>query len=166
MRLVVIAAILFVTSCASTAPAPSSLAQAVAEALGSADVSFEHASATLNNDALPDAVVLVQGTDWCGSGGCTFLVLQGTPAGYALISRSTITTPPIRALQSSHFGWKDLIVHSNGTGEVLLQFDGTSYPSNPSLERGPSPEQLRSAQEILGQAPNNSFKPKPLRGSA
>jgi hypothetical protein len=112
----------------------------------------------LNQDARPDAVVLVRSASWCGSGGCTMLIFKGTANGYSLVSRSTITAPPIRVLPTSQFGWSDLVVHSNGTGDVVLQFDGSRYPYNPSLQSAPTSQQLRSAVEVLGSASNTSFK--------
>jgi hypothetical protein len=165
MRVVLMGVAVLLSSCATVAPDSGALEAAVAATLGAANVSFDHAASDLNNDSRPDAVVLVRGSRWCGSGGCILLIFQGTPTGYSFVSRSTVTSAPIRLLHSSHLGWKDLIVHSNGTGDVLLTFDGTGYPSNPSLEHAPIPEQLHSAQQIIGQAPNNSFKPNPLRSS-
>lgn len=139
---------------------PASLESAVAAALGER-VEFTRALVDLNQDARADAVVLVRDAVWCGSGGCVMLIFKGTAKGYSPISRSTITAPPVRVLPSSQFGWSDLIVHSNGTGDVVLRFDGVGYPSNPSLELAPTSQQLRSAVEILGSAPNNSFKVTP-----
>ena len=162
---------LFLTTalCLLVAPAlagnSSSLDSAVVSALGKS-TPYLHAASDLNRDGQPDAIVLAEGSDWCGSGGCTLLIFKGTPRGYAFVSRSTITAPPIRVLPSTHGGWSDLIVHSNGTGDVVLRFDGARYPHNPSLEPAATRTQLRSSVEVLSQTPNNSFKPNPLRGSA
>jgi hypothetical protein len=143
----------------------SNLESAVTAALGES-VAFQSASARLNQDSCPDAIVLVSSNNWCGSGGCTLLIFKGTPGGYSLVSRSTISSPPIRLLPSSHFGWRDLIVYSNGSGNAILRFNGTRYPLNPSLQPAPTRRQLRSAVEVIGQAPNKSFKPNLLRRSA
>ncbi|MGF2636754.1 hypothetical protein ACQUFW_10370 [Acinetobacter johnsonii] len=35
----------------------------------------------LNQDGIDDAVVLLSGMEWCGSGGCTLLVFQGLANG-------------------------------------------------------------------------------------
>ena len=128
---------------------PASLESAVAAALGER-VGFVHASVDLNRDARPDAVVLVRSARWCGSGGCTMLVFRGTAEGYSPVSRSTVAAPPIRVLPTSQFGWSDLIVHSKGVGDVVLRFDGSRYPGNPSLQPTPTSRQLRSAVEVLG----------------
>ncbi len=88
----------------------------------------------LNNDGIEDAIVLLQGQNWCGSGGCTLLVLQGlAEEKYQVVSVSTVVDSPIYALSYRTNGWRDLMVYSKGTGSVRLQFDGNKYPSNPSL---------------------------------
>ena len=141
----------------SAIAATTSLESAVAAALGER-VEFTPAAVDLNRDGRADAVILVRSAHWCGSGGCTMLIFKGTANGYALVSRSTISAPPIRVLPTSQFGWSDLIAHSNGAGDVFLRFDGVGYPSNPSLQSAPTPKQLRSAVEVLGSASNHSFK--------
>ena len=166
MRLAITLAALLLASCATGTPSSSAVGAAVAASLGTNDVLYRQAIADLNGDSQPEAMVLVQDPRWCGSGGCVLLVFRASPNGYSLVSRSTVTAAPIRILQSTHSGWRDLIVRSNGTGDVVLQFNGSGYPSNPSLEPAATPTQLHSAQIVIDPAPNNSFKPKPLRGSA
>ena len=160
MKLLSLATALLLLPGSAIAANSASLESAVSAALGER-VEFTAASVDLNQDAQPDAVVLVRSADWCGSGGCTMLIFKGTVNGYLLVSQSTITTPPIRILPTSQFGWSDLIVHSNGTGDVVLRFDGAGYPSNPSLQSAPTSQQLRSAVKVLGSASNNSFKVTP-----
>ncbi|TCM61429.1 hypothetical protein EC844_12827 [Acinetobacter calcoaceticus] len=89
----------------------------------------------LNADGQVDAVVLLQGQEWCGSGGCTLLVFKGMPhEKFELLSKSTVVNTPIYQLSSSRNGWSDLSVYSRGTGQVLMQFNGQAYPLNPSLQ--------------------------------
>ena len=88
----------------------------------------------LNQDDQPDAVVLLQGLDWCGSGGCTLLIYQGLPnQQFKLINKTTVTSPPIYVSQQQSHGWKNLVVQSRNQGAVQLAFNGVAYPSNPSL---------------------------------
>lgn len=95
---------------------------------------FSYASVDLNQDGTQDALVLLQSQDWCGSGGCTLLVLKGSADhNYQLVSESTVTDTPIYLLSSSQHGWHDFSVYTRGTGQVLMQFDGQKYPSNPSM---------------------------------
>lgn len=110
---------------------------------------FKHALVDLNGDGRADAIVLLQGTYWCGSGGCTMLVFRGTPGGFASVSRSTITYEPIRVLSAKANGWKTLVVYSKGKGAVVMRFNGTRYPLNPSLQPKATRAEVASAQVIL-----------------
>ncbi|MFH7807931.1 hypothetical protein ACE01U_04615 [Acinetobacter sp. BSP-153] len=88
----------------------------------------------LNQDGLADAVVLLDGSEWCGSGGCTLLVFKGLANGrFQPHSKMTVSSTPIYALSTQTQGWHDLSVYTRGLGQVILKFNGKSYPSNPSL---------------------------------
>jgi hypothetical protein len=49
----------------------------------------------LNGDGRADAIVLLTGNEWCGSGGCNMLIFQGTESGFRFVSESTITAEPM-----------------------------------------------------------------------
>lgn len=88
----------------------------------------------LNKDGIDDAVVLLSGMEWCGSGGCTLLVFKGLENGsFQPHSKMTVSSTPIYALSTQTQGWRDLSVYTRGLGQVILKFNGKSYPSNPSL---------------------------------
>ncbi|MES2403474.1 MAG: hypothetical protein V4567_03930 [Pseudomonadota bacterium] len=55
---------------------------------------FEYALAVLNDDGRQDAIVLMRGQEWCGSGGCMMWIFRGTRTGFVFVSGSTITSPP------------------------------------------------------------------------
>lgn len=96
---------------------------------------YQYAFYDLNQDGIQDAVVMLKGANWCGSGGCTVLVFQGmSREKFQPHSKMTVTDVPIVALNSKTQGWSDLSVYSRGSGQVILKFNGRSYPSNPSLE--------------------------------
>lgn len=137
------------SACASTHTSPeAALPAAVAKVTQQASPDYKQALVDLDGDGNDDAIVFLQGTGWCGSGGCTMLVLQGRKSGYKLISRSTVTHPPIRMARSTSHGWKDLIVHSDGA-DRLMRFNGSQYPLNPSLQSQPDPRQIESADTVL-----------------
>jgi hypothetical protein len=99
---------------------------------------FRSAFVDLNNDGANEAIVLMEGSNWCGSGGCTLLVLNRSRGGWKLVSKMTITNAPIRVVQRSKNGWSSLGVMVRGGGmghayEAVLDFDGKKYPSNPSM---------------------------------
>lgn len=110
---------------------------------------FVHALGDLNGDGKADAVVMLTGPNWCGSGGCTLLVFQAQVSGYRLVSVSTVTELPVRMGLERSKGWKNLIVSSRGKGEVVMRFDGKVYPANPSLQPQASPAQIKAAQLLL-----------------
>lgn len=110
---------------------------------------FRHASVDLNDDHELDAVVLLLGPSWCGSGGCTLLVLQGHEGKFTVRSTASVTLEPIRQALEQRHGWNSLVVHSRGRGEVLLRFDGKKYPSNPSRQPVASKRQLASARVLI-----------------
>jgi hypothetical protein len=110
---------------------------------------FRHALTDLNSDGQADAIVLLLGSSWCGSGGCNMLVFRGTQDGFTLVSASTIANEPIRVLPENTQGWKSLIVYSKGRGHVLMQFNGTRYPLNPSLQSKATTAQVEAAEVLL-----------------
>ena len=96
---------------------------------------YQYAFYDLNQDGIQDAVVMLKGSSWCGTGGCTVLVFQGmSHEKFQPHSKMTVTDVPIIALNSKTQGWSDLSVYSRGAGQVILKFNGRSYPGNPSLE--------------------------------
>lgn len=143
-------AVLALAGCTAAPPAQEAdLSTAVAHYAEQASPDYAHAFVDLDKDGVDDAVVWLQGMDWCGSGGCTMLVLRGGDDGYAVVSRSTVTREPIRVSDAMSHGWHDLIVHSDGV-EKLMQFDGKAYPSNPSMQPTAEPGQVDSAKILIG----------------
>lgn len=98
------------------------------------DPNYKAAFVDLNNDNVQDAVVLLQEMGWCGSGGCTMLVMKGHQDGYQFVSKSTVTSTPIYTCSIHDKNWKRLAVYSAGQ-ERIMQFDGNGYPLNPSMEK-------------------------------
>jgi hypothetical protein len=90
---------------------------------------YKSARRDLNNDGNDDAIVLLTGPNWCGSGGCTMLVFKGLKDEFKLVSSTSVTLAPIRVLKQPSSGWASLIVHSRSHGEALLRFNGKKYTS-------------------------------------
>ncbi|WOE42839.1 hypothetical protein [Acinetobacter chinensis] len=109
---------------------------------------YDFALTDLNADAVDDAVVLLKGMDWCGSGGCTLLIFKGTALRFDLVSKTTLVNTPVDVSDKPINGWKSLSVYSKGTGNVLLKFDGQTYPGNPSMIQQDK-EQKQSDLQIL-----------------
>lgn len=102
----------------------------------------------LNGDGRADAIVLLIGNEWCGSGGCNMLIFRGTESGFSFVSESTIAQEPVMVLPETKHGWHTLIVMSGRTGKVLMRFDGHRYPSNPSVQPKAPSTQVEKAQVL------------------
>lgn len=91
----------------------------------------------LNDDGRPEAIVYLMGNEWCGSGGCTLLVLEQSGDGFTVRGRATIARTPIAVLTSTNHGWRDLVVQVGGgggwSGQAVLPFRGDRYASNPTV---------------------------------
>jgi len=100
-------------------------------------VVYDVAMVDLNRDGVNEALVYRRG--WgCGSSGCNLFILKPAGSSYRFIGRLTIVRPPIRVLSSTSQGWSDIGVWVSGGGivqgyEARMRFDGTKYPSNPTL---------------------------------
>jgi len=102
---------------------------------------FEH---NINQEPKKEIFVGLTGPYFCGSGGCTVLLLN--PEG-ELITKFTVTEYPILIANTLTKGWKDLILHSQGK-DHLMMFNGKTYPSNPSIQPAYTP--ISSQNPIKG----------------
>ncbi len=105
----------------------------------------------LKDDGTQEVIVYLTGDGWCGSGGCTMLILAPKNSSYRVVTKIRITRPPIRILTTKMNGWHDVAVRVQGGGimrayEAKLSFDGRTYPSNPS-----SPPARRLVEKAAGE---------------
>lgn len=91
---------------------------------------FHYDQVDLSGDGKNEYLVGLQTPYFCGTGGCTFLLLDHEGN---LVTRFTVSRAPFIVLPSMSKGWNDLVVYSGGTLRKLT-FDGTTYPFNPSTE--------------------------------
>lgn len=91
----------------------------------------------LNGDGKAEAIVYLWDGGWCGSGGCTALILTSNDSKYRVLTKITVTRLPIRVLTTKTNGWRDLAVFVAGggvkAGYARLAFDGKKYPGNPTF---------------------------------
>jgi len=69
----------------------------------------------------------------CGTGGCDTFVFVQEESGLRLVSRTSVTRPPIVVASTTTQGWRDVVVRVSGGGiipgyDALLRFDGRTYP--------------------------------------
>jgi hypothetical protein len=84
----------------------------------------------LNSDGKKEIFLGLTGPYFCGSGGCNILLLQNYGK---LITQFTVTQYPVLISASKTQEWSDLILFSRSKFR-LVKFDGTRYPSNPSIQ--------------------------------
>lgn len=102
------------------------------------DMSAQFFAASVSlDDKTPMMLVYVSGQRWCGSGGCTALLLREHASSFEFMQKFTLARRPIRVLCSKTNGWRDIAMWVRGGGitghAVVLHFDGSRYPSNPSM---------------------------------
>lgn len=145
-------------SCGASQPIPASLDRLL-DAQGVEPTDRLVALADLDGDGRRDALVYLHGSDWCGSGGCTLLVLRNLGKTWRQVSRITVTRPPIRLLDQRHKGWHALTVHVAGGGsspqDVTLEFDGHRYPGNPTTLQT-TPTMIGPGRVLIDAGPDGS----------
>lgn len=101
----------------------------------------------LNNDNEKEIFVGFTGPYFCGTGGCSFKILNSKGD---LITHFTVSEFPVTIENTTTKGWKDLTVKS-GSKYHILKFDGKKYPSNP----GTAPVFSQTPADNLPRALNN-----------
>lgn len=105
------------------------------------DRQFSFYAIDLNGDDKNEYFVKLEGRYFCGSGGCSFYLLNND---LSVNTYFTVTNPPIFRSSQKTNGWNDLILfgdYDEKTGGVKsyihLKFDKSKnrYPSNPSVIR-------------------------------
>ncbi len=92
----------------------------------------------LKDNGTQEVIVYLISDGWCGTGGCTMLILTPEGTSYRVITKIPITRLPIRVLTTKSNGWHDITVWVQGGGiqpgyEATLSFNGKAYPDNPTM---------------------------------
>lgn len=93
------------------------------------DRRFQFYEVDLNDDGSKEIFVRFMGPYFCGSGGCTFLLLDKYGE---IITRFTVTRAPLFIEQEKRNGWSLLLVKDSGVFKELV-FENGTYPDNPSV---------------------------------
>jgi len=110
-----------------------------------------------------EALIYLTGDGWCGSGGCTLLIVKQTDAGFKIVSRIPATRTPIMLLKSKSHGWRNIGVFLQGGRlvegyEAELRFNGAKYRYPPMPPRVSHRERV-TAEIVFG----SSLQGEPLR---
>lgn len=109
------------------------------------DRKFRHQQIDLNGDGKMEVFVSFYTPYFCGTSGCTVLLLDDH---LKPITKFTVTTPPLYADPEMKNGWKTLYVQDGKAWKSLTDENG-KYPSNPSLLPASSNEPSEEAQGIF-----------------
>jgi hypothetical protein len=85
--------------------------------------------ADINDDGKEEIFVSVVSSYFCGTGGCSWYLLN---PDYSLLSKFSVSDFPIYVSNAKSNGYRNLYVLSDGKHHAL-KFDN-GYPSNPSTE--------------------------------
>ena len=99
------------------------------EILTDNDKRFQFYKVDLDDDGNEEIFVRFMGPFYCGSGGCTFLLLDKFGE---IITRFTVTRAPFFIEPTKVNGWSLLLVKDSGVFKELI-FENGSYPGNPSV---------------------------------
>lgn len=98
-------------------------------AMKESDRKFQFQTVDLNNDGNQELFINFIGSYFCGSGGCTLLLLDHK---WGIITQFTVTSTPIMIEPHEGKGWAMLMVMDDGVWKELNYKNG-KYPGNPSL---------------------------------
>jgi hypothetical protein len=91
---------------------------------------FYYTAVDINGDSLNEYFIAFANSYFCGSGGCTVLLLNSE---FKLKQSFTVVAYPIIILKDKTKGWNDLLMYSADAPHVLKHIRG-NYPDNPSVE--------------------------------
>lgn len=108
----------------------------------------------LNTAGIPEIIVYLTGKKWCGSGGCNTLILTRDGSSWRVVTKITITRPPIRVLTNISNGWHNISVWVQGGGitqgyEAELIFNGKTYPRNPTVFPSRRLEEKTAGEDVI-----------------
>ncbi len=125
---------------------------------------YLQASVDLDGNGKEEIIVYLVGGGWCGSGGCTALILEPQQTSYKVGTRMSVVQFPIRVLTATSHGWHNLAVLVRGGGilkpyEAELRFDGNTYPTNPTVPPARALPNDAKGEEVV---PDNPRAATPL----
>lgn len=102
------------------------------------NVRYYYNKVDLNEDGKPEIFAYLVGSLVCGTGGCSAVIFKQENEQYTVLSKFTLVNNPVIISNSKTKGYRDIIMHVSGGGiesfSALIRYDGTTYPSNPSIQ--------------------------------
>lgn len=108
------------------------------------DKKFQYHEVDLNNDNQNEVFIRFMSPYFCGTGGCTFLLLDSK---LNIITKFSVTRAPIFVEKTKKNDWAILLVKDSGVFKELIYDNGT-YPDNPSV-LDPAPYDAPSGHALV-----------------
>ncbi len=105
----------------------------------------------LNSDGQPEALVLLEGDDWCARTGCTLAIFSMSRTGYRPVATIRRVWSPVTVARERHNGWSDLVVKTglaSRNQHVRLRFGARGYPGN-AVTLTPMPADIEVEGEVV-----------------
>ncbi len=112
---------------------------------------FRSVGYDLNGDGQAEALVLLEGEDWCAKTGCTIAVFTTGKTGYRPIATIRRARGPVIVTNERNNGWSDLVVNTGLNSRdqrVRLRFGANGYPGN-AVTLTPMPSDIEIAGEVV-----------------
>lgn len=99
---------------------------------------YDYRRIDLNEDGRRDAIILFKTPYgyWCGTHGCTMLVMEAHNDHFTLVNSIQPVRPPIYETSNKTNGWKDIVIRVSGrwhkAKNVSAKYNGQQYPLDPS----------------------------------
>lgn len=118
---------------------------------------YSSAFVDLSGHGAREVIVYLMGRQWCGSGGCTTLVLAPKDSSYKIVAKFSTTWPPIRVLKAKYHGWHDIAFEIHGGGilkpyEDAVSFNGKTYAARERRITHKVPGKIVISEAALGTA--------------
>ncbi len=115
------------------------------EIVGDERARYAYERVDLNGDGREELLVYLMGSFFCGSGGCSMLILREAPeGGYLLVNDYSITQLPVIVSPGKSNGWNDIWRMESGGGAeasyVRHSFDGRRYAKKERIGASKAPE--------------------------
>lgn len=102
------------------------------------NIRYYYNKVDLNDDGKAEIFVYIVGSYVCGTGGCSAAILKNVDEEYILLSKFSLVNNPVIISNKKTNGYKNIIMQVYGGGIerffAQLKYDGTTYPSNPSIQ--------------------------------
>ncbi len=124
------------------------------------DIDYLHNSIDLNGDGKLETFVLIQDIDFCNTKGCSSYLFDEKGN---MIGNTMLVDEPIFISNKSAANWKDIIVRS-GKHFHVLEFDGETYPADPSLQPVIMRDENKAKQLVIATSTyqQNGYKLEPV----